>query len=228
MTYAHRMTDQLRGTRWITRIDNVTVTLGFDDGAAFGISGCNAYRSRYVADEDALLVPGPTIGTLMMCDPERMEVERRFLAVLDAVRSTSAGAGTLTLHDASGAALLTMRAPSKDDLMGAWSITSVHVPERDAVVGTDDGLDVDVTDETISGDTGCNRFHGPFRVEGQTMSIGPLATTRRAGTPDEMEQERAILAAFASVTGWHLASDRIDLLRADGGIALVLTRAPAT
>jgi hypothetical protein len=42
-----------------------------------------------------------------------------------------------------------------------------------------------------------------------------------------MEQERAILAAFASVTGWRLASDRIDLLRADGGIALVLTRAPS-
>jgi putative lipoprotein len=95
------------------------------------------------------------------------------------------------------------------------------------VVGTDDGLDVEVTDETISGDTGCNRFHGPYRVDGPTMSIGPLAATRRAGSPAEMEQERAILAAFASVTGWHLASDRIDLLRADGGIALVLTRAPS-
>lgn len=227
MTYARRMTDRLRGTRWITRIDGVTVTLGFDDGAAFGTSGCNAYRSRYVADEDSLVVPGPTMGTLMMCDPERMEVERRFLAVLGAVRSTSTGADTLTLCDASGAALLTLRAPGKDDLVGAWSITSVHVPEREAVVSTDDGLDVEVTDETISGDTGCNRFHGPYRVDGPTMSIGPLTTTRRAGSPAEMEQERAILAAFASVTGWRLASDQIDLLRADGGIALVLTRAPS-
>lgn len=221
------MTDRLGGTRWITQIDGITVTLGFDDGAAFGTSGCNAFRSRYVADDDSLVVPGPTMGTLMMCDPERMEVERRFLAVLGAVRSTSAGVGSLTLRDASGAALLTLRAPSKDDLVGTWSITAVHVPERDAVVSTDDGLDVEVTDETMSGDTGCNRFHGPYRVDGPAMSIGPLATTRRAGSPTEMEQEQAILAALASVTGWRLASDRIDLLRADGGIALVLTRTPA-
>lgn len=221
------MTDRLQGTRWIAEIDGVTVTLGFDDGAVFGTSGCNGYRSRYTANDDTLIVPGPVMGTMMMCDPERMEVERRFLALLTDVCSTSEQPGTLTLHDASGTALLTLRSPGRSDIVGAWSITSVHVPERQAIVSTDDGLGVDIDLEAISGDTGCNRFHGPYRLDGGDLTIGPVATTRRAGSPEAMKQERAILAAIASVTGWRLGGDRIDLLRADGGIALVLMRATA-
>lgn len=222
------MTDRLQGTRWIAEIDGVTVTLAFDDGAVFGTSGCNAYRSRYTADGDALVVPGPVMGTMMMCEPERMDVEHRFLALLADTRTARQGTGTLTLHDASGAALLSLRSPGRADLVGTWSITSVHVPERQAIVGTDDGLGVTIDLETIWGDTGCNRFHGQYRLQGTDLSIGPLATTRRAGSPEAMEQERAILAALASVTGWRLGDDRVDLLRADGGIALVLTRAAAT
>ncbi|MEX0847118.1 MAG: META domain-containing protein [Ilumatobacteraceae bacterium] len=222
------MTDRLSGTQWISEIDGVTVTVGFDDGAVFGTSGCNAYRSRYTADDERLVVPGPVMGTRMMCDPERMDVERRFLAALGAVRSATTTTATLTLCDASGAALLTLRRPSIADLVGTWWITSVHIPDRQAVVGTDDGLEVEIALDTISGDTGCNRFHGPYSVDGASMAIGPLATTRRAGSSVAMEQERAILVALGSVTAWRLGSDRVDLLRADGGIELVLTRRPTT
>lgn len=226
--YDRAMTDRLSGTRWITELDDVVVTVGFDEGAVFGTSGCNAYRSRYTAEGDSLLVPGPIMGTLMMCDEARMDVEARVLAALSATRSFTVRADVLDLLDAAGASVLRLRRPSTADLLGTWAIVNVHVPEREAVVSTDDGLLVEIGDETISGDTGCNRFHGPYRLDGASLTVGPLATTRRAGDPAQMEQERAILGALATVTAWRLGDGRVDLLRPDGGIGLVLVRPALT
>lgn len=64
---------------------------------------------------------------------------------------------------------------------------------------------------TVSGSTGCNRFSGTYVLEGDDLTIGPLAVTRRACLPPNGEQERRILEALDSV-------DRVDL--EDGRLVL--------
>lgn len=64
----------------------------------------------------------------------------------------------------------------------------------------------------VDGDTGCNRFSGPFAQDGTTVHIGPLATTRRACAAAMMDQERRYLVALASASSWRRDNGLLILL----------------
>lgn len=64
----------------------------------------------------------------------------------------------------------------------------------------------------VDGDTGCNRFSGPLAADGDTIRIGPLASTRRACAPALMDQERRYLAALARASAWKRDNDLLILL----------------
>jgi putative lipoprotein len=49
----------------------------------------------------------------------------------------------------------------------------------------------------LSGSTGINRFTGSFVLVGDELSFGPLATTRRVGSTEVMEQQRRLLDALS-------------------------------
>jgi heat shock protein HslJ len=68
-------------------------------------------------------------------------------------------------------------------------------------------------DGRATGNTGCNPFSGSARISGNDIAFGPMITTKMACLPQaKMDQEAALLAAFAATTHWRI----------DGG-ALVLT-----
>jgi heat shock protein HslJ len=78
-------------------------------------------------------------------------------------------------------------------------------------------------DGTVSGDTGCNTFSGGYTADGQTLDVGPLASTRRACSPESvMDQEAAILAALDSATTWTTTAQGVDLANAEGMTVLGL------
>jgi putative lipoprotein len=52
-------------------------------------------------------------------------------------------------------------------------------------------------DGVLSGSTGVNRFRGPYRLLDDRLTIGPIMTTRMAGPPEGMAQERALLEILA-------------------------------
>jgi heat shock protein HslJ len=76
--------------------------------------------------------------------------------------------------------------------------------------------------------TGCNRASGSWELDGNEMSIGPLATTKKlCPEPDGvMAQEAAMLKALESVVRAEIAPDRLTLLARHEVIALVAV--PAT
>jgi heat shock protein HslJ len=81
-------------------------------------------------------------------------------------------------------------------------------------------------DQRVAGSAGCNRFSGTYTMEGESLSFGPLATTRMACPEPIMEQERAFLAALESTTQFTQTGDRLTLRDADGVMQAVLV--PAT
>jgi heat shock protein HslJ len=82
------------------------------------------------------------------------------------------------------------------------------------------------TDETVGGSTGCNRFTGPYTVDGDAMKIGMLASTRMACPPPADGIERAYLAALGRVAGWRL--DGSELVLVDDERAELLRYGEAT
>jgi heat shock protein HslJ len=81
-------------------------------------------------------------------------------------------------------------------------------------------------EETVGGSTGCNRFTAPYTVDGDTLELGTIASTRMACPPPANAVERAYLAALARVANWRL--DGAELVLLDGEGAEVLRYLGAT
>src|ERR671918_100835 len=52
-------------------------------------------------------------------------------------------------------------------------------------------------DGVLSGSTGVNQFRGTFRLLDDRLTIGPITTTRMAGRPEDMAQERTLFEILA-------------------------------
>ncbi len=60
-------------------------------------------------------------------------------------------------------------------------------------------------DGSVSGNTAVNRYQGQAKIEGHSISFGPLAMTRRAGPPALMDQESKFTNALERVAGFRIA-----------------------
>jgi len=94
---------------------------------------------------------------------------------------TAAGTGELT---PGGGYLLLGRSFS------VWSIAGVDTVEPRPEISFGDDI-------SVSGTTGVNRFTGSYELEPEQVSLGALAGTRMAGSPEAMDQEQRFFAAFA-------------------------------
>jgi heat shock protein HslJ len=69
----------------------------------------------------------------------------------------------------------------------------------------------------ISGSGGCNRLMGSYEVHGDSLTFGPIATTRMA-CPAGMETETAFLSALAQVRRWKAEAKHLSLSDSTGKI----------
>lgn len=119
----------------------------------------------------------------------------------------------LVLATATTFAMETNKAPAS--LPGsAWKVTALAEETLLADHPITFGFDAE---GNISGNASCNQFGGTCTVEGNTVKIGPLRSTRRACEPDIMQQERKFLALLAAVTIWEIGADGTLVLRSEGG-----------
>lgn len=104
--------DSIAGTNWVLRAWNLheaapaqpEVTLASEDSKFVGTAGCNRYFAGVKpADQPGDLSIGPAGATRMMCPPEQMVVEDRFLKQLAGVERMELIATQLALtYDAGG------------------------------------------------------------------------------------------------------------------------------
>lgn len=217
----------LEGTAW--QLDQISgpnhastngltrpVTLRFESGRISGYSGCNNFSGSYRL-EDGRVTVGPVASTQMACPEPGASVERAFHQALAGTLQYSIDGDALTLSSTSGATLRFDRQPPPRLAGVKWKVTSFN-NGRQAVVGVigQARLAISFDDGKVSGDAGCNTFHGTYTSRDGGIEIGPLATTRRACEEPLMTQEREFLAALASTVKWSIDGNVLDMHRADG------------
>lgn len=89
-----------------------------------------------------------------------------------------------------------------------------------------DGVLVDVIDDThmdivfessqTAGSSGCNRFSGPYTLDGNAVTIGPLMSTLMACDEELMVQENGYLAAVQSTASFDIEGSSLRLFDAEG------------
>jgi heat shock protein HslJ len=64
----------------------------------------------------------------------------------------------------------------------------------------------------LGGSTGCNRYGGPYTVDGDTLELGEIASTLIACPPPAGAVELAYLGAFRRAAQWRLQDEELVLL----------------
>ena len=78
-------------------------------------------------------------------------------------------------------------------------------------------------DGRVSGSTGVNQLTASYSLTADYLTFGPLATTRRAGPPDQMEQEQRVVASLAGMCPYHLTTHTLSVDGPLGRVDLVST-----
>jgi heat shock protein HslJ len=200
--------------------EEVRATADFTEDQISGSGGCNSFTGAYSTDGDTIEI-GPLASTQMACVPAVAAVESGYLARLGAATTYAIAGGTLTLSDGSGRAVLEYTESEPAALTGTtWAATGIN-NGTGGVTSLVAGSTVTAEfadDGTVSGNAGCNSFNGTYEVLGDTMTIGPLATTRMACEPELSEQEANYLAALENATRFTLDRDRLELRDDEGAL----------
>ena len=216
-----RLTDMREARGELVPVDSdVLATATFADGRMLGSTGCNRYVGTCTLDGGSMRLTG-IASTLRACPPPSSTVEAAFLAALERVTAFDLTGDRLDLLSDDGTVVLRFAARPAPPLIGTtWSAVSVN-NGRGGVTTLVPGSVVTATfaaDDVVTGGAGCNRFQGPYEVDGQHLRIGPLATTRMACPEPLMTQERAFLSALGLVTTFTVAVDRLELRSEDGAL----------
>lgn len=77
-----------------------------------------------------------------------------------------------------------------------------------------DGVRQTVTfdpDGTVYGDAGCNRFTGAYEVDGDTLTIGPLASTLMMCEESVMDAEQVFLTKLQAAVSFTATPTRLRI-----------------
>ncbi len=77
----------------------------------------------------------------------------------------------------------------------------------------------------VSGSGGCNIFHGEAKIEGNELSFGPLASTRKMCPKNVMAQEDAFFKILGSVSSYAIEKNELLLKDTSGKTILRLAQA---
>lgn len=100
------MANPLDGTSWREASGGEHApTIEFAEGRAAGHAGCNRWFASVTHGEGVAMSFSQAGATRMMCEPARMEVERRFLAAINdtQIAVVEVEGDTLILRDIAGA-----------------------------------------------------------------------------------------------------------------------------
>ena len=194
-----RVSDSLDGTRWTVvtiagrsvNEDSRAELIFGRDGRVSGNASCNSFTGGYSLSDGELTV-GQLAVTMMACPDQLSELERNFLSILTGTSRFSINAeGLMLITSDDGDSIVARRTPDERSLAGSnWSVSSIagnELPE-DSPAELRFG-----EDGNLSGSTGCNRFTGSFKLDGNELLAESLAVTRMACPEPQAGYERDFL-----------------------------------
>lgn len=108
---------------------------------------------------------------------------------------------------------------------GQWELVShgSASSQTPAAPGVDTSIEFG-SDGNLSGNVGCNGFGGDYKVDGDTITFGPIMSTLMFCEGPVGEQETTTLAVFAESATFVLDGNTLTITSADGGSVIVLAR----
>lgn len=170
-------------------VAGTTVHLEFADGRMTANAGCNTMSGGFSVTAGKLAWTGQPVSTMMGCDDAR-SAQDRWLSQLLTTGVAATGDPTAVLSLIADPVTMTLERSTPTDastLLGtSWTVTGYSDGTTASTVA--EGLAKPTVaiaeDGALTVDTGCNTGRSTVKASGSTLTVGPLATTRKACTDD--------------------------------------------
>lgn len=173
-----------------------------------GFAGCNTFKTTAAFTVQTLKLR-PIATTRRACPEAQMALEQRYLQVLAKSRVFVRQGAMLTLTTGKAQAIFVYGSEASRRLVATWRL-----------VGPLGDMPLTATfaaDGHITGFGGCNTFMGQYNIDDQELSVGPLASTRRAcATPELQAQEQRFLKDLEQVTRLEVSGAQLTLVTREG------------
>jgi heat shock protein HslJ len=232
----------LEGPRWVLvsfadksgktaqALPNIELTAQFENGRVTGSGGCNNYSAAYKTTGNKLTI-SQAVSTMMACMPQStMDQEAAYLKNLEAAATYKIASNQLAIANAKGQTVLTYKATQPISLTnGSWLMTSYNNGKQAVVSALPSPQVTAVFSSTgqLSGSAGCNTYNASYKVDGNKIQIGAIATTRMMCEQPVMDQEQAYLAAIQKAATWDINGTTLQLRSADDALLAMYTHQAA-
>ena len=208
--------------------DDAVIDIAFDGSQASGRAACNQYGGGYEADSEAgTLTFSELASTQMACDGPLMSLESAYLAALGNVTTYEVLGDGKWLFMTAGNKALTYVAEQPMEALPlegtAWTLTTIATPDTQAVSSTIAGTKVTALLDAgdVSGSGGCNNYNGSYEAgEAQSLSFGPVASTKKMCEQGVSDQEQAYFAALDATASYAIDGDQLTLSDDSGQMLL--------
>jgi heat shock protein HslJ len=207
----------------------VDLTANFSpDGQLSGFGGCNTFSGSAQVATDGTMTIGPLATTLMAC-AEGMDLETAYLSALQNARSfsfSSEGRLQITYGPETGAnQMMVFIVGAKTLTESNWVLVSYGDPAAPQPVPS--GLVITAafsSDGFMTGLSGCNQYNVPYTLQGNQITLGPIAITQMT-CPTGMEAEQAYLTALGAIGQYTISGPTLTLTYNQGAGVLIYTSA---
>jgi len=198
-----------------------TIRLTFKDGRIGINAGCNQ-MSGSSAVVDGHLKIGQMMTTEMGCEPPLMAQDTWVGTFMDGAVVTLAG-DTLTLANGGVTMTLVDRVVADPDrpLEGTrWVLDGIVA--GDAVSSVPAGVTAGLTiaNGQMQVETGCNTGNATVAVTATTLTIGPMALTKKACAPDATAVQNAMTAVLSGQVEYAIDAGVLTLTAGQTGLTL--------
>jgi heat shock protein HslJ len=211
----------------IAAADPARYTIEFHSDGTLGIGAdCNRVVGTYTQQAGRLSIQlGPS--TLAACPPDSQA--DTFLRDLSRVGAYVMDGDNLVLNMQLDTGNVVLQPQSNTGLVGVtWQLNSVN-NGREAVVSALAGTQVTASfgaDGSVAGSGGCNTYRGSYTLNGNSLTFGPLATTRMACAQPIMDQETAFFQALQTTATFSFESGQLWLRDANGSTQVIFAAPP--
>lgn len=208
-------------------VEGTEVRIRFADARITLTAGCNTMSGTYTLEQTRLTVE-PLAMTDMGCDQSRMDQDSWLAGLFEKPVQLNTGAEPTIVSASTVLAMADLDTvhPDKPLLGTRWLLTSIGSGGADGSVssvpaGTQAFIQIDAG--RIALKDGCNQGSGTVEVAGDSLTFGPIATTKMA-CPDTAEVERAFAEVLAGTATYSIEEDRLTLTTTDRSLGF--TAAP--
>lgn len=210
-------------------VDGTSPYVIFSDSSVTANVGCNTFSGGVSIGDDGSFASDQLATTLMACPPPVDTQEANMRVALAEADGWAVNGETATLS-VNQVVVVELRRLDTSIESSHWFVTAINNGRcgvQSIISGTEPTLWFG-ENGALTGTTGCNDLMATYRVDGDSLVLGELGSTRKfCAEPDGlMRQETEMLVALAGVSEYVITGPTLRLLDGDGATQITARRIP--